>query len=237
MESAHLCRDPGMGFTSGEKSIKLKVPQKRKQDCGTKPKIPRQKPVNDDIEVFDITKEQPELILQDKYNVITGCKGKFSPNVQFHIKLLSHLLEDQGGEYVKLSPSDGENSWFDVLKKCLPASQSVLKEQGVDPLENMSSKENDLSRMKSELDSKERSLSRWEANLELEQSEIASRQEMNDSKTEELDRREKILGSVSEFTCNCYKEYRATHSQQTVPYYVLSKVPLEQVWRDGRRSS
>ncbi|XP_051115162.1 uncharacterized protein LOC127240492 [Andrographis paniculata] len=87
-------------------------------------------------EVFDVNKKQAELILRDIYNVTTGCKGEFSPNIHFHINLLSHLLEDQGKESVEISPSDGENSWFDALKEFLSASQSVLKSQRIDSLEN-----------------------------------------------------------------------------------------------------
>ncbi|XP_051115061.1 uncharacterized protein LOC127240423 isoform X2 [Andrographis paniculata] len=87
-------------------------------------------------EVFDVNKKQAELILRDIYNVTTGCKGEFSPNVQFHINLLSHLLQDQGAESVEISPSDGENYWFDALKDFLSASQSVLKSQRIDSLEN-----------------------------------------------------------------------------------------------------
>ncbi|XP_051115161.1 uncharacterized protein LOC127240491 [Andrographis paniculata] len=87
-------------------------------------------------EVFDTKKEQAKLILQDIYNVRTGCKGEVSMNVKFHINLLSHLLEHQGEESVELSTSDMEKSWFDVLKKCLSPSQSVLKAQGVDSLES-----------------------------------------------------------------------------------------------------
>ncbi|XP_051115160.1 uncharacterized protein LOC127240490 [Andrographis paniculata] len=86
--------------------------------------------------VFDVNKKQAELILRDIYNVTTGCKGEFSPNIHFHINLLSHLLEDQGKESVEISPSDGENSWFDALKEFLSASQSVLKSQRIDSLEN-----------------------------------------------------------------------------------------------------
>ncbi|XP_051115235.1 uncharacterized protein LOC127240552 isoform X2 [Andrographis paniculata] len=87
-------------------------------------------------EVFDIKEDQAKLILQDIYNVRTGRKRKISPNVQFHINLLCHLLEHQGEEYVELRPSNRKNSWFDALKKCLSGSQSVLKAQGVNSLEN-----------------------------------------------------------------------------------------------------
>ncbi|XP_051115308.1 uncharacterized protein LOC127240602 [Andrographis paniculata] len=86
-------------------------------------------------EVLDIKEKQAKLILQDIYNVRTGRKGNISSNVLFHVNLLSHLLEHQGEESVELSTSDRENSWFNVLKKCLSPSQSVLKAQRVDSLE------------------------------------------------------------------------------------------------------
>ncbi|KAL0431286.1 UNVERIFIED_CONTAM: Cell division cycle-associated 7-like protein [Sesamum radiatum] len=86
-------------------------------------------------EILEVKKGQPECILRDLLHGRTGRRGKFSATVQFHIHLLSILQTEQGEECAALSPSNGKNSWFHALKKCLTESRSDLKAQGLDSLE------------------------------------------------------------------------------------------------------
>ncbi|KAL0395976.1 UNVERIFIED_CONTAM: hypothetical protein Scaly_0046000 [Sesamum calycinum] len=87
------------------------------------------------IDILEVKKGQPECILRDLLHGRTGRRGKFSVTVQFHIHLLSILQTEQGEECATLSPSNGKNSWFHALKKCLTESRSALKAQGLDSLE------------------------------------------------------------------------------------------------------
>ncbi|XP_051142138.1 uncharacterized protein LOC127259042 [Andrographis paniculata] len=101
------------------------------------------------------------------------------------------------------------SDWVEMKMDELDAKENELKAR----VERVKNKEDDAASRKNQLDLKERRLRKWESSLVLQQREIATRREANDRKTEALDRREKILGSVSEFTRKCYKEYRATQSQ------------------------
>ncbi|KAK4416513.1 Cell division cycle-associated 7-like protein [Sesamum alatum] len=84
--------------------------------------------------ILDVRKGQPEYVLQDLLHGRTARRGKFSLTVQFHMHLLS-VLQTEGDECATLSPTYGKNSWFNMLKKCLSGSQSVLKALGLDSLE------------------------------------------------------------------------------------------------------
>ncbi|KAL2247037.1 UNVERIFIED_CONTAM: hypothetical protein Sindi_2556000 [Sesamum indicum] len=86
-------------------------------------------------EILEVKKGQPECILRDLLHGRNGRRGKLSVTVQFHIYLLSILQTEQGEECATLSPSNGKNSWFHTLKKCLTESRSALKAQGLDSLE------------------------------------------------------------------------------------------------------
>ncbi|XP_011097203.1 uncharacterized protein LOC105176172 isoform X2 [Sesamum indicum] len=85
--------------------------------------------------ILEVKKGQPECILRDLLHGRNGRRGKLSVTVQFHIYLLSILQTEQGEECATLSPSNGKNSWFHTLKKCLTESRSALKAQGLDSLE------------------------------------------------------------------------------------------------------
>ncbi|KAL3640445.1 hypothetical protein CASFOL_015413 [Castilleja foliolosa] len=85
--------------------------------------------------ILEVKKGQPEHVIQDLLHGRTGRRGKFSLTVQFHINLLSVLLSEQGEEYANLSPAQGKDSWFRVLKEFLSESQNVLKAQGLDSLD------------------------------------------------------------------------------------------------------
>ncbi|KAL0332495.1 UNVERIFIED_CONTAM: Cell division cycle-associated 7-like protein [Sesamum calycinum] len=84
--------------------------------------------------ILDVRKGQPEYVLQDLLHGRTARRGKFSLTVQFHMHLLS-VLRTEGDKCATLSPTYGKNSWFNMLKKCLSGSQSVLKALGLDSLE------------------------------------------------------------------------------------------------------
>ncbi|KAL0449989.1 UNVERIFIED_CONTAM: Cell division cycle-associated 7-like protein [Sesamum latifolium] len=86
------------------------------------------------IDILDVRKGQPEYVLQDLLHGRTARRGKFSLTVQFHMHLLS-VLQTEGDECAKLSPTHGKNSWFNMLKKRLSGSQNVLKALGLDSLE------------------------------------------------------------------------------------------------------
>ncbi|CAA0829265.1 Zinc-finger domain of monoamine-oxidase A repressor R1 protein [Striga hermonthica] len=81
--------------------------------------------------ILDVKKGQPEHVLQDLLHG-RARRGKFSLAVQFHINLLSIVLSDREKTCVKLNPSDGNDSWFNMLKKFLSESKSVLKALGLD---------------------------------------------------------------------------------------------------------
>ncbi|KAL2498430.1 Zinc-finger domain of monoamine-oxidase A repressor R1 protein [Abeliophyllum distichum] len=84
--------------------------------------------------ILEVKEWQPGLVLQDLLHGRTGRRGKFSLTVQFHIQLLSLILEEEGQEYTTLSPTDGKNSWFHALKKCFSESKSIQKTQVLDSL-------------------------------------------------------------------------------------------------------
>ncbi|CAI9758388.1 unnamed protein product [Fraxinus pennsylvanica] len=84
--------------------------------------------------ILEVKEWQPGLVLQDILHGRTGRRGKFSLSVQFHIQLLSLILEEEGEECTTLSPTDGKNSWFHTLKKCFSESKSVQKTQVLDSL-------------------------------------------------------------------------------------------------------
>ncbi|KAL8549767.1 hypothetical protein ACS0TY_008562 [Phlomoides rotata] len=65
-------------------------------------------------------------------------RAKYSATAQFHILLLSILQKEQRAEPEVLSPSNGKSSWFHALKKYFSESQSALKVQYLDSLEEAS---------------------------------------------------------------------------------------------------
>ncbi|KZV40545.1 hypothetical protein F511_29371 [Dorcoceras hygrometricum] len=89
------------------------------------------------IDILEVKKGQPQHILRDLLHGRTGRQGKFSATVQFCIQLLSVIRTDRGEEET-LSPSNGKNSWFHALKKCLSESRGSLKAHGLDYLDNAS---------------------------------------------------------------------------------------------------
>ncbi|XP_058228225.1 uncharacterized protein LOC131336410 isoform X2 [Rhododendron vialii] len=58
--------------------------------------------------------------------------GKYSPAVQFHIQLLSLILEDLGEDSEAITQKNGKTSWLHALQKCASRSQSVLKKLKLD---------------------------------------------------------------------------------------------------------
>lgn len=87
--------------------------------------------------ILEVKKGQPEYILRDLLHGRTGRHRKFSATVQFCIQLISDIQTDRG-EGETLSPSNGKNSWFHALKKCLSESRGVHKVHGLDSLDNAS---------------------------------------------------------------------------------------------------
>ncbi|KAH6803700.1 hypothetical protein C2S51_031947 [Perilla frutescens var. frutescens] len=89
--------------------------------------------------ILEIKNGEAEYVLQDIFHGRQPAhRGKLCSTVQFHILLLTIIKTEQGEKFVKLSPSYGKNSWFEVLKKSLSESQRVLKESAVDSLEKAS---------------------------------------------------------------------------------------------------
>ncbi|CAA2984301.1 Hypothetical predicted protein [Olea europaea subsp. europaea] len=84
--------------------------------------------------ILEVKEWQPGLVLQDLLHGRTGRRGKFSLTVQFHIQLLSLILEEEGEECTTLSPTDSKNSWFNALKNCFSESKSIQKTQVLDSL-------------------------------------------------------------------------------------------------------
>ncbi|PIN02039.1 adenylate kinase [Handroanthus impetiginosus] len=77
-------------------------------------------------EILELEKGEPENVLQD---IIHGETARPALTTRFHIRLLSLLQES-----TTLSPSDGENLWFQRLKKCFSKTQSLLKSSEVHSL-------------------------------------------------------------------------------------------------------
>ncbi|KAL6516178.1 hypothetical protein OROGR_019483 [Orobanche gracilis] len=68
-------------------------------------------------------------------------------------------------------------------------------------------KEDNLMSKEKELDLKEKNLESWREELKIKWREVETERELNGRRVEELDRREKSLNSVREFTRKCFKEH------------------------------
>ncbi|PIN02040.1 hypothetical protein CDL12_25450 [Handroanthus impetiginosus] len=77
-------------------------------------------------EILEMEKGEAENILRE---ILHRETARPALTTRFHIRLLSLLAES-----TTLSPSDGENLWFQRLKKCFSKTQSLLKPSEVDSL-------------------------------------------------------------------------------------------------------
>eukprot|EP01018_Ginkgo_biloba_P026437 Gb_14005 [translate_table: standard] len=67
--------------------------------------------------VLELNKGQPEAILRELMRGRIGRRGLYSSVVQFHVKLLSLIGEDNGKQCTISLSGSGENSWLQVLKR------------------------------------------------------------------------------------------------------------------------
>ncbi|XP_052205183.1 uncharacterized protein LOC127810008 [Diospyros lotus] len=70
-------------------------------------------------EILVLKEGEPVYLLQELIHGGRGCQGKYSPVVQFHIKLLSLILEDLSGDSSKITSKHGKDSWLHVLRNCI----------------------------------------------------------------------------------------------------------------------
>ncbi|KAF7136095.1 hypothetical protein RHSIM_Rhsim08G0079400 [Rhododendron simsii] len=83
-------------------------------------------------EILDLKQGEPSKLLRELMHGRRGRPGKYSPAVQFHIQLLSMILEDLGEDSEAITQKNGKNSWLHALQKCASRSQSVLKKLKLD---------------------------------------------------------------------------------------------------------
>ncbi|KAE8022112.1 hypothetical protein FH972_007943 [Carpinus fangiana] len=82
--------------------------------------------------VLDVKKGHAESLLRELRYGRRGRRAEYSMTVRFHIQLLSLIQKDAGEDFLSSSPTNGRNSWWPALGKCISESQCVLKELHLD---------------------------------------------------------------------------------------------------------
>ncbi|XAR71349.1 hypothetical protein NMG60_11028563 [Bertholletia excelsa] len=78
-------------------------------------------------EILDLKEGEPQYIVQELIRGGRGCRGRYSPVLQFHIQLLLLIEKDLGKVSPVITFKPGKNSWLHALKNCASRSQGIFE--------------------------------------------------------------------------------------------------------------